>query len=98
MMPAHKTYVAVGMGFYFLIVFVGQEVRAGTNETASALYQRKQYNEALKIWYDEAESGKANAALYYNIGITESQLGMSWKASGSAAKSDQKSPAAKKAL
>ncbi len=42
-------------------------------EEAKAYFHRQEYKQALDIWYDLERQGRVSGALYYNIGLAESQ-------------------------
>src|SRR5688572_4717958 len=50
------------------------------SDQAKALYDQKEYDEALSIWYGMIESDKSSAGVFYNIGLAESQLSNTSKA------------------
>ena len=55
-------------------IFIGSVLGENRAAEAADLFEHKNYKEALKIWYGAVQSGEVGAAVYYNIGLAESQL------------------------
>lgn len=57
------------------LIFIGEASANNQEDEAEVLFQNKQYEEALDIWYGLVQSGNAGAGIYYNIGVSQSLLG-----------------------
>jgi len=72
-----KKRLFFALPFLFACVFACLPVAlraSGEEELAHTFFMQGKFEEALTLWYEQAEAGDHTKGLYYNIGLAESQL------------------------